>query len=165
MDVDACGVVVDLENDEWLLLRIDRPVGDGECSWLDVGDTGVADALSFFVSSDLGELLSTGTVSRLIDEFTVAAELGVCTAPLDSVSIDEIEVQGERLTTWGGAACGMGTREGRPRWLDRRACRCGLFTIVNESQEPPVKSILPLDDLIGNVIRYRTCACRIRSCV
>lgn len=139
MDVDACVVVIDLENDEWLLLRIDRPVGEGECSWLDVGETdvaeiGVADALSFLVSSGLGESLSTGTVSRLIDEFTVAAELGVRTAPLDSVSIDEMEAPRERLTACGGPACGMGVSEGRPRWLDPRACPCCL-AITNQSQE------------------------------
>lgn len=135
MDVDAWVVVIDLENGEGLLLRVDRPVGEGECSWLDVAETGVADALSFLVSSGLCELLSTGMVSRLIDEFTVAAELGVRTAPLDSVSIDEIEARRELSTVCGGAACGIGVSEGRTRWLDRRACRGCLSTIASQCQK------------------------------
>jgi len=131
-DADAGGVIV-LENDEWLLLRIDRPAGEGECSWLDTGETGLLDSSPFLVSSDWGELVSAGTVSRLIVEFPMTAELGVRTAPLDSVSSDEIEAPRERLTACGGAACGVRVSEGRPRWLDRRACRC-LYTIARQPQ-------------------------------
>jgi hypothetical protein len=106
-DVDGAGTVTDLENNEWPLLRIDRPPGEGECSWLD--------ASPLLVSSGLGELLSAGMVSRLIDEFPAAAELGVRTAPLDSVSIDEIEAPRERLAACGEEARGMRVSEGRPR--------------------------------------------------
>lgn len=77
-------------------------------------------------------MLSAGMVSGLVDELPVAAELGVRTAPLDSVSIDEIEAPRERLRTGGGAVCGVWLSEGRLRWLDRRACRCCLFTIANQ---------------------------------
>lgn len=104
------GATVDLESDEWLVLRIDRPPGEGECSWLDAGETGAPPGKSFLlVSSVLGELLP---------EVPVAAELGVRTTPLDSVSIEEIEVPRSRLMTCGGAVCGMRVTEGRPSWLD-----------------------------------------------
>ena len=155
MDDDGAGAVIDFENDEWLPLRIERPAGEGECSWLD--------APPLLVSSGLGELLSAVTVSRLIDEFPVAAELGVSTAPLDSVSIDEMEAPRERLAACSGAACGgaagsVRVGEGRPRWLDRRACCCCLFTIANQSQLGTASEILisPLAELISSVIRSYT---------
>jgi len=131
---DVGDTAVDLENDEWLPLRIDRPPrgGEGECSWLDTGETGLLNASPVLVSSGVDKVLSTGMVSGL--ELPVAAEIGVRTAPLDSVSIDEIEVRRERLGTGGGGAvCGVGLSEGRPRWLDRRACRCCLLTIANQA--------------------------------
>lgn len=125
--VDAGDAVVDLESDEWLLLRIDRLPREGECSWLDAGEAGLPDASPFLVSSAVYKLLSVGAVSGLVDELPVAAELGVCTAPLDSVSIDETEAARDRLGTGGGAVCGTRLSEGRPRWLDRRVCRCCLY--------------------------------------
>jgi hypothetical protein len=136
MGADAGGAVADLDNDEWLPLCIDRPPREGEYSWLDTGDTGLPDASPFLVSSGVDKLLSAGMVSGLVDELPVAAELGVCTAPLDSVSIEETEAPRERLGTGGGTVCGVcGVRlsEGSPRWLDRRACRCCLFTIANQT--------------------------------
>ena len=127
--VDAGDAVVNLDNDEWLLLCIDRPPRGGECSWLDAGETGLPDTSHFLVSSVVYKLLSAGAVSGLVVELPVAAELGVPTAPLDSVSIDETEAPRDRVGT-GGEAVGV-VRLRSPRWLDRRACRCFLFTIAN----------------------------------
>jgi len=130
LGVDAGVAVIDLESDEWLPLCMDRPPREGECSWLDVGETGLPDVSPFLISSGVDKFLSAGMVSGLVDELPMAAELGVCTAPLDSVSTDEIEAPRSRLGTGGGAVCGVRMSEGRPRWLDRRACRGCLFIIA-----------------------------------